>query len=763
MIHIPADVQATLLPNEQAYWLDIYQTVLAQTGDDEKATLAAWGAIRRQRKLAGRSEAMLTVPSLRMDMTPEGLPVVKGWGMLFTDPTHRDSYNTFFNDLTALMTEYYADAPLWYEHGLDIQYQFRPIGKRHQLDIYPFGIWVEHVLWPDHPQFARTRYEIETGQLAYSSDSIAHYYAIWLNKASGHVRAWPLAGFSLVKKPSEYALGPVTLDGMAAMIQEVANTPAQRTAICDGRATLTVTACQAVIFPPTDPTVAAVNLSDAIHKAREARGLHADTSFRRLSSPKEVMMDPELLQSLAEFFGVDATLDAIRGALRSLAAGEIEVDVAALRSALEMDETSSDADIVEELTAMVDLLEAEPEPEPIGTGGSLRALRTARTRALQIADHTPVPSPVPTQVPTQALRSQRGRRQFHAPNVNTGDHNPPGLVDAIMAGLGRRGPNMRPDASMAAIRADLFQMDQAARAADSGHGPSGAFVLNRELSATILEPLREQLVLEAAGATYIPMAGLDSLTIRKMVGVPGAYWAAENTEVSGDDATWATATLQLKELRAPTTWPNRWMRNLSMGAEQQILNQIIKSMRLKMEYAALFGSGGVPEDGTSTGVEPLGIRYTSGITLITLSPAATPTIEHLEAMVAGLEDNNVEETDTWRWISAPRTFRRYQYKKNQNGEPILRESWAGGPEPTLVDYQYHKTTAVPITSGAGNNASTMFFGDWAELAFGMGQDVELVVSEHRYVEKNQTFVMGVAYVDTVVSYPEAFAVTEELL
>lgn len=757
---IPAEVRAQLQPDEQTRWLTIYDLVLGQTGDDEKASLAAWGAVHRQRRLAGRSANALAVPSLRMDLTDDGLPIVKGWGMLFTDATHRDSYGTFFDEMTALMTEYYQGAPLWYEHGLNWNYKFDPIGKRHRIEMYPFGIWAEHVLWTDHRHYDRTRYEIETGQLAYSSDSIAHYYAIWLNQASGHVRAWPLAGWSLVKRPSEYALGPVTIDGMAATIREVADAPAQRTVIDDGRATLTLTACKSVIFPQCDPPVPAVNkLSAAIRQAREARGQHADTSF--LSSPMEVnTMDPELLQALAEFFSVEANADAVRAALRSLIAGDIEIDVAALRTALEMDADADDAAIAEELSALVEMLDVESEPEP--AGHDFRALRAARERALQIADHTPAPSPVPTQVPTDALRSQRGRRQFHAPNVNTNDANPPALIDAIMAGLGRRGPNMRADASLSAIRADLFQLDQAARAADSGSGPSGAFVLNREIAATILDPLRAALVLEAAGATYVPMQGLDSLTIRKLVGVPGAYWAAENTEVDGDDAEFAVATLQLKELRAPTTWPNRWLRHLAAGAQEKILNEMVRSMRLAMEYAALFGDGSVPNDGVSTGQQPLGIRNTTGITLVELSPEASPTIEHLEAMVAGLEDNNVEETETWGWISAPRTIRRYTYKKNQNGEPILRNTWGQEAEKTLVDYPYHKTTAIPITAGAGS-ASTLFFGDWAELLFGMGMDVELVVSEHRYIELNQTFVMAVAYVDTVAAYPEAFAVTEGLL
>jgi HK97 family phage major capsid protein len=181
-----------------------------------------------------------------------------------------------------------------------------------------------------------------------------------------------------------------------------------------------------------------------------------------------------------------------------------------------------------------------------------------------------------------------------------------------------------------------------------------------------------------------------------------------------------------------------------------------------MEWAALFGDGSVPNDGTSTGQQPIGIRNTPGIHLVTFAPERLPTLEDLEIAVGALEDANVEETETWSWVAAPRTFRRFTYKKDTNGLPILRNSWADGPERTLVDYAYHKTTAISVKQGGGS-ASTLFFGDWAELLFGMGLDVELLVSAERLIDKNQTFVMGVAYVDTAVGYPEAFSVTEGVL
>jgi HK97 family phage major capsid protein len=333
------------------------------------------------------------------------------------------------------------------------------------------------------------------------------------------------------------------------------------------------------------------------------------------------------------------------------------------------------------------------------------------------------------------------------------------VAHAVLAALGRTPPGFR--GSMSAIRARLFQTDRAAKVA-SGEGPAGAWVLNQEISQTILEPLVARLVLFEAGAFRMPMDGIDSMTIRKMVGVPGAYWAAENTEIDGEDPEWAIAQLQLKELRSRTSLPNRWLRNLAAGAEQLIQNQMVDGMRRKLEYSALLGRGSVPADGTSTGIEPLGVRFTSGITLTTST--GTPELADLQTAIAALEDSNVEETETWGWISHPRTFRTFEFMRDENGLPILRNSWMEGVrEKTLVDYPYYKTTNVPKNLGSGTNESMLFFGDWSELVIGMGQDVELLVSDHREIDTNSTFVMAVAYVDSAVMYPGAFSVHDGVL
>lgn len=829
---LPPEVREHLTPDEQARWLTAFNSVLAQTGDEEKAWLAAWGTVRKGR--AARTVA------LRQD--GDELVIVRGWGLKFTNPADPDLYGEHFSHLTTLLADFYGDAPLWYEHGMDSDYGYLPIGRRARVEIYGWGIWAEHTLFPDHPLYERTVREIREGRLSYSSDSIAHHVEAGFNLASGELRAWPLAGWSLTQHPAEPGLGPVTLDGLAATIEEVVAAPSKRYELDGGRATVTVTASRSVYGPPgTAPTDDGATPADEIaasdSEAREAQGdgtadlgaeapVHDEreddatepvvpstehdqgvmttdaptspdgasdsapddeTPTDEIDIEGEGTMDPEMLASLAQFLGVDATPEAVATALRDLIAalegGEQDgaesaapmPDAGAVRSALDMEDGADNSAVIEALRGMLALLDA-----PAHGGYDYGALRAARRRFDALADQTPVTPQVPyrtremdmddeddEQPPsgngvmgmTRTPSTGRSLVRRRAPAFNRGVTKP-GVAHAVLAALGVMPPGFR--GTLTDARRHLFRTDRAAKVGGDD-GPRGGWVLNAEIAGDILEPLRSSLVLLDAGATYMPMNGIDTLTIRKMVGVPGAYWAAEGTEVEGDEASWATATLTLKELRAPNTWPNRWLRNLAPGAESMIRDQMVKSMRLKMEYSALFGSGGVPDDDTSTGIEPLGVRYTPGVTVATLSPERALTLDDLRTAHAALEDNDVEEGPGWGWVSHPRTFRTFEYMTDENGLPILRDSWDQGVRNrALVDFPYYKTTGVPKTLGAGT-ATTLFFGDWQELVIGMGMDVELVVSEHRYIEKNSTFVMAVAYVDTAVMRSEAFHVTTGVL
>lgn len=176
-----------------------FYNVLNETGDPLKAKLAAYGALKRRR-------FGLAVKSAQAEVQ------VMGWGLWFSDTLYRDRQNTHFPPKTNLMLEFYPNAPLWYEHGMNAVYGTDPIGKRVHTEVYDHGVWVVHELFQDHPQYARTIKEIEDGVLALSSDSISHYVQRGYEPVQHSLNVWPLAGWSLTRNEAEPALGGVILN-----------------------------------------------------------------------------------------------------------------------------------------------------------------------------------------------------------------------------------------------------------------------------------------------------------------------------------------------------------------------------------------------------------------------------------------------------------------------------------------------------------------------------------------------------------------------
>lgn len=178
-------------------WQRTYDQVLADTGDETKAYLAALGQVRRgQYGMATKARK-------------EGTEVyVSGWAVMFGDPRITDTDHQYFADDTMFLLDFYKESPLWYDHGDDPAYGSMPIGQRVGYEVYKYGIWLVHKLFMDHPLIIRTLKALDNGELSYSSDSIWHYVRRGL-KPDGKLSNWALSGCSLTPTPAELGLGLV--------------------------------------------------------------------------------------------------------------------------------------------------------------------------------------------------------------------------------------------------------------------------------------------------------------------------------------------------------------------------------------------------------------------------------------------------------------------------------------------------------------------------------------------------------------------------
>lgn len=700
---VRSEALSNLNPAEKAAWLSVYREVLDETGDGLKAELAAWGALKRQSRL-------------KVVKSTNGRWRVPGWGMLFTGAQKRDLDKQFFDQATKTFLRTSGRA-LWYEHGEDPAYGVDPIGERVVTEVYPRGIWTEHELYSDHPQLDRTLQEINDGELSLSSDSILQYVEQGFDPTTGYLGVWPIAGWSLTKRPAEPGLGPVTLDDFSMAVKT------------------------------------------AMAEAREAQSRNGHTADRQsnLSSQEDELMNlNELLEALAKFYGIKPELNAVKSATDGLIAaltkaatdgtpdpampdGAPMPDLAQLRSALGLAPDADNAAIVTALQAILDLL-MEPETPPVPEGASAGKSTgakfdfTAMKRAQEMAAKNAPAEPDDVPYNTRSQNGNGGQATRHAPAFNRGAKKP-GLAELVLGVVGKKS-------------------EGAMKAMGYSTGPNGGLFLGSEVAGEMIELFRAQSVVDQLGATYVPMTGIETLTYRKQLGGATATYRGEAQNINQSEPQFGTVQLQLKELVAGTRVNRRLLRNSVANLEAMIRKDLQIAISLRADKAGLMGSGGIPNETGATGAEPTGLLNTAGVTQTALATnGAVPAIKDFVNAWGRIEDANVPSSSSWGMAMSPRTKRTMENLTDTTGQLLPVARWSQG-------FKYPVTTQIPnnLTVGTSTDCSEVFLGDWQYLIVGLGQDVEIIVDESVYRLSGEIYIEATMMHDVGVAQPTAFQI-----
>jgi HK97 family phage major capsid protein len=483
----------------------------------------------------------------------------------------------------------------------------------------------------------------------------------------------------------------------------------------------------------------------------EAEGLNADARgvFVLLFTQygDVTTMSPEMIAALAEALGevlgkeVASTPEAVAAALEELKAmlvtvpvpvdGVVDAAMSAKMEAYEEDQKpikaalglAEDASPEAAVEAIEALKSAVLETQRQSNG--FAKLATVVNSAKNIKRHQ-VPRATGQEEDGEAKKSRR----FGSPSVRNWSKK--NLSDGILA----------------IINND----EKALKALGYTIGSNGGWLANREMADELIELFYANEVVIAAGATVVPMSGIETLTYRKQLSGATAYWGGEHQAVPDSEPTYGIVNLNLRELVADVPIATRLLRNGMPNLEQMLKNDIEKAMRLTADHAFLYGTGS--KVGANTGMEPLGVRNTPGVTVTPLGAnGRVPSPgDYLDGW-GRIEDANVPASDSWGMIASPRTVRSINNTTDTTGQLIPVERFTQG-------YGIYPTTQVRnnYTVGTSTNTSDVFLGAWEYAIVGMGQDVEFVVDESVLRRQRDTLIQAVMYVDFAVAHPEAFQV-----
>jgi len=288
------------------------------------------------------------------------------------------------------------------------------------------------------------------------------------------------------------------------------------------------------------------------------------------------------------------------------------------------------------------------------------------------------------------------------------------------------------------------------RALFGGHGAAGGYLIPETLAAEFIDLARNQSVIFNAGARTLPMPTPDVLLAR-LVNDPTAVWRGEGVEITEDTTMeFGAFKLSAKKLACLITASVELVED-SANIDSIVRNAISQALALKLDYAALEGTGGPIEVQGIIGW----VGQTPGVQIV--EPGGNgAAIEDYDDFSAAVEKVLTKNGKADVLIMAPRTFGAVDRLKEATTNAPL------APPASFKALRQLVSNQVPINLiyGTATNASHAFVGDFSGVLVGMRTDMRLEVSREAgdSFKKGQVQIRAYLRADVLPTNPEHICV-----
>jgi HK97 family phage major capsid protein len=273
---------------------------------------------------------------------------------------------------------------------------------------------------------------------------------------------------------------------------------------------------------------------------------------------------------------------------------------------------------------------------------------------------------------------------------------------------------------------------------------NGGYALAPDLSARVIDRVRNNMAVMRLGATTVPMT-TQQMYLARLAGGADVSWKSEGSAITESSPTFERVTLTAKTLPCLIRISAELFEDLSPEATDTIERELSLALSLELDRAALRGSGVDPE--------PTGIRFAAGVTVTSLgADGASPTWDNVIDAVATVRAANVEP-DGIIWASrTQQTFDKQKDLQNRYLEPPT--SLAGIPRVSS------NQIPVNLTTGANTDTSELFVGRWSDVLVGLRTDLrfQVRVLNERFIDNLQYGLLVYLRADVALAHPQSFNV-----
>ncbi|WP_269581968.1 phage major capsid protein [Roseibium sp. Sym1] len=300
-----------------------------------------------------------------------------------------------------------------------------------------------------------------------------------------------------------------------------------------------------------------------------------------------------------------------------------------------------------------------------------------------------------------------------------------------------------------------------ARSANSSAAAAGGVLVPENMQNEIIDILRPNTTfLQGAGLRQVPLVN-GNYSVPAAASGATAAWRGEGKPANVSTPTFKSIKMSTKFLDCLVPVTNQLIRFSLPDVRSWIEMDMSQEMGTKVDLAAYLGSG--------TEYEPLGLTKIDGISEVTATDTASPTVTQIESDCQALEltmmNANLPMIGA-EWRMSPRTLLYLQDLRDGNGNRYFPE--LQGDTPMFRNKRVRVTTQIPINGGTGTNESEIFLMAFGHLYYGYGPALSFAVSTEASFtsggtttsafQNDLTLIKASAEADVDARYLEAVAV-----
>jgi len=275
-------------------------------------------------------------------------------------------------------------------------------------------------------------------------------------------------------------------------------------------------------------------------------------------------------------------------------------------------------------------------------------------------------------------------------------------------------------------------------------GDQVSSLVEPQRTGDFIDLLRNESVVESAGATSLDLPESGQLDIPKMKNGAIAYWRAENESLTESDLATGDIKLRPNYLGALVKASKESLRHSTPSLERMIRNDMARTMALKEDETFIYGTS-VKESGVEDSDVPYGLL---DFDIYTASKAMSDP-DHVIDIEADL--THIAPT---AWVMNKSERAKILKMEDSNGNMIfmgpLSSGGGGGTPQQLMD--------IPVIVSEQVQDNDLFLGDWSQAIIARDAAMELTTTDQTAdaFTKNQMWFKALLGVDFGVRYEEGF-------